>query len=384
MRSRSRRRLSVLALTGALLLPAIPALAAETSGAGVALVPENQVVDDDLYAGALSVIVDGTVTGDLVAAAAERVVIDGEVVGSVTALAPEVIVRGRVGGSVRVASGTLVILGEVAKDVVTSSWRVEFGPESTVGGEVLFWSRRAVFTGAVERLVHGSASRIDMAGSVGGRVEVSTGRLVVTGPLTISGDLAYRSGREAEGLDQAEVGGTVVRRAELPANIRVRALVLLARMLAILFVAIAAVTVVWCWPDNTRRAARKARSPRSWLAGSAWFLSPLLVLGVGWAVLRFAPAAASLPLIAVLLPVLLALLGALAMASILAAIPVATAVGSAVFRRLGVNGATLGGALVLGAAWMLPWVGWLVPVVSIPLGLGAWMSSWSQREVEAA
>src|SRR5690606_29751262 len=108
MRSPSRRLAFALAIL--VLFPlALPALAAETSGADVALVPADPVLDDDLTAGAISVVIPESVDGATIAAAAGRVVIEGEVTGSVTALAPEVGVRGRVGGDVRVAAGTLVI-----------------------------------------------------------------------------------------------------------------------------------------------------------------------------------------------------------------------------------------------------------------------------------
>ncbi len=378
MRSLSSRLLAALGLVVLLVVPASAAEAAETSGADVALVPAGEVVNDDLYAGALTVVVAGTVEGDLVAAAAERVVIDGEVKGSVTVLSPELIIRGAVGGSVRAAGGTVTVLGSVGKDIVASALRIELGPASSVGGEVLFWSRRVESRGTVLGNVRGSASRIDMAGSIGGRVDVTVGRLRVVGLLTVGGDLAYRSGSEIEGLEMAEVSGTVVQRSELPPNIRLRALGLLGRLLAIVFVAIAAVTVVWCWPDATERASRRVWSVRSWLLGTALFSIPLLVVGLGWLVLRFAPPAAGLPLVLVLLPVLLAILGALAVAALAAAVPVATAFGSALFRALGSYGATLGGALILGAAWMLPWVGWLVPALALPLGLGAWLRSRPQ------
>jgi len=373
MRSPSRRLAFALAIL--VLFPlALPALAAETSGADVGLVPADRVVDDDLYAGAISVVILGTVDGDLIAAAAERVVIEGEVTGSVTALAPEVVVRGRVGGDVRTASGTLAIDGDVGGDIVTSSWTVRLGPGSKVGGEVLFWSRRVTASGTIQGTFRGSASRIELGGVVHGNVEVSTGHLTAAG-LTVDGDLSYRSGREAEGLAQAVIGGTVVRRAELPPNIRVRAMAVMGRLIAVVLVAIVAVTVVWCWPLTTERAARRVRSLKSVLVGFGVMLSPLLVLGLGWLALRFAPPAAGLPLLAVLAPLFLGLVAILGLTALISTVPTAAAVGTAFFRRRGIHGATLGGALVLGLCWLVPWVGWLVPLITIPVGIGAWLTA---------
>ncbi|HEX6945772.1 MAG TPA: polymer-forming cytoskeletal protein [Acidimicrobiia bacterium] len=379
MRSPSRRALLSLAVAAIWTL-ALPAIAAETSGVDVGLIPEGEVVDDDLYAAGVQVLVMGTVQGDLIAAAAERIVVEGEVMGSVTALAPEVVVRGRVGGAVRAAAGTLVVDGEVGGDVVTSSWTIRLTPRSHIGGEVLFWSRRLSAAGTIDETLRGSASRIELAGAIHENVNVSVGRLSITGQLTVDGDLSYRSDRDAD-LAGAVIGGTVVKRAELPPNIRVRAIAWISRLLAVIFVAIVAATVVWLWPTATSRAAQRVRSPKAAVVGFLVALSPALLIGLGWLLLRFAPAEAGVPLLAVLVPMFLALVSLLAVTALAAVVPTAAAVGRAVFRKWGIHGATLGGALLLGLVWLLPWVGWVVPVVAIPLGLGAWLTDQADLAV---
>jgi cytoskeletal protein CcmA (bactofilin family) len=374
MRSRSRRAAASLALSAVLSFLALPALAAETHSADVGLVPRGHVIHDDLYTAALTVIVSGTVEGDLIAAAADRVIIDGVVEGSVTALAPEVIVTGRVGGALRASGGSVTVVGEIAGDVVAATWTLTFGQEATVGGEVLYWGRRLSFAGTVSGDIRGSASRVELAGTVGRNVEVSAGRLAVTGPLRVEGDLGYRSRVEASGLDQADVAGVVVRRTELPPNIRVRAVRVMARMVAAVMIAIVAVTVVWCWPDATARAARRVRSPRSLLVGLLVALAPVFLIGLGWLVLRFAPRSAALPFMLVLAPLVVAVVALLGFAALVSFVPVSAALGSRLFRGLGPWGATLGGAIVLGLILLVPRVGWLVPLVVFPLGLGSWLT----------
>jgi len=99
------------------------------------------------------------------------------------------------------------------------------------------------------------------------------------------------------------------------------------------------------------------------------------VLGLGWLALRFAPPAAGLPLLAVLAPLFLGLVAILGLTALISTVPTAAAVGTALFRRRGIHGATLGGALVLGLCWLVPWVGWLVPSITIPVGIGAWLTA---------
>jgi hypothetical protein len=118
---------------------------------------------------------------------------------------------------------------------------------------------------------------------------------------------------------------------------------------------------------------------RNWLFGSVFFFSPVLV-GLGtWVVLTLAPPVASLPLLALVLPLMLALLGLLLVVALGAGVPVAMRVGSRLNPRWSQFSAALAGSILLGVVWCLPVVGWLVPLVSLPLGLGAWLRSGSPQ-----
>ena len=44
-------------------------------------------------------------------------------------------------------------------------------------------------------------------------------------------------------------------------------------------------------------------------------------------------------------------------------------------------GAIAVGSLLAGVVWMVPLVGWIVPLVLLPWGLGAWMLSFKGAEV---
>src|SRR5690606_39438680 len=65
----------------------------------------------------------------------------------------------------------------------------------------------------------------------------------------------------------------------------------------------------------------------------------------------------------------------LGLTALISTVPTAAAVGAALFRRRGIHGATLGGALVLGLCWLVPWLGWLVRWITIPVGRGAWRTA---------
>lgn len=386
MPSRSRTLLQAALVAALLFLIAAPALAAETANSEFVIIRPDDVLEDDLYAGAIKVTVEGTIDGDLVAFAAEEIVINGVVTGSVLAAAPRVTVNGTVEGALRVSGGSLWVNGTVSRDLVVTALEVQLGEESSVGRDVLAWTIDMTALGHVGRRLEGTQGSLALAGEIDGDVDVSVGRLVVVDDLVVAGDLDYRSSRDAEGLDKADVGGAVVHKAPLPPNIRVRALGVFGRGLAVIFLTIAALGVAYGWPLRTEKAvAQTRRAPvRSWAAGALIMLLPFVLTGIGALIVALAPASASFPLLVIMIPVVLASTGLVLALALVAGVPAAGWLGSTMFRRLDLNGAVLVGSLILGVLWLLPLVGWFVPLLGLPLGLGAWMLGWNDTEAEAS
>lgn len=370
--------LLVLAVMAAVSASALPAQAAETSNSEIVIIREGEVVSDDLYVGAIRVVVEGRIDGDLIAFAAEDVVINGTVTGSVFAVTQRLSVSGTVEGPLRVVAGSISVSGTVGDDVVAVGLDSQLGPESTAGGEVLAWSWSLRSLGDIGAL-RGSQRNLELGGSVDSDVDVSVGRLRIVEPLSVGGDLGFRSENEAEGLDQATVGGVVVDKAPLPPNIRARALILFAKFLVVLFLTVASLTVVWGWPVGTRAAIQAVRvAPvRSWGVGALVVFSPLLILGVALLVVALAPAAASFPLLAIFAPLTLAAIGVVGAVALVAGVPAVGWLGSRLLPRRSVHAAVLAGSVITGLLWLLPVLAWLVPLVVLPLGLGAWSQAWN-------
>ena len=356
---------------------ALPAAAAETANSEFLIIREDDVVSDDLYAGVIRVIVEGRIEGDLIAFAAEEVVINGTVGGSVIAVTPRVTINGAVEGSLRAVAGSVSVDGRVEGDLVTAGFDVDLGPDSTVTGEVLAWVWALRSSGEVGEL-GGTQRTLELAGTVEEDVDVSVDTLRIVDSLVVGGDLGFRSGNEAEGLDHATVGGVVVDKEPVPPNIRVRALGFFSRFLVVLLLTIAALAISWGWPDRTRAAIEATRlAPvRSWGVGALVVFSPLILIGVAALMIALAPASASFPLVAVLAPLFLAATGVVGAVSLAAGIPAVGWLGSKLFPHRSVHAAVLAGSLVIGVLWFLPILQWLLPVVVLPLGLGAWTRAW--------
>jgi len=386
MRSLSRTALCVGFAGVSLFLASGTAQAAETAASEIVIITEDSTVSDDLYAAGVRIIIEGTVEGDLVAFGAEEIVVSGEVTGSVLAIAPSVTVSGRIGESARVSSSRLTVSGSIDGDLVAAAFNVDLDSGSEVTGDVLVWAVEMNAAGTIGANLEGTQRTLRLAGSIGGDVDVSVNRLIVTGPLEVTGDLGYRSPSVAEGLDQVTVGGVVVRKTPVPPNIRVRALGLLARFLVVLGLTSAAILVAWGWPKRTSLAGDRARAQtvRSFGYGALTMLSPLLLTGIGVLIASLVPASASLPLLAIFGPLVLATAGIVLVLSLVAGVPAVLALGRALPRERGLFGSIVIGSLVAGLVWLIPYVGWLVPLLVLPIGLGAWMLSFRETREPGA
>jgi len=155
--SSTRRRIVVALAIAALLSPVatVPATAQSVQGpSGSVVVDEGETVDGVETVSA-TIVVRGTVDGDLsgaagsiriaetgrvngnVQAAAGTVVIDGEVGGNVEVGAGsfDLTETGRVDGSLDVGAGAITVDGAVGGDVRASADSVVLGPNAAVGGE---------------------------------------------------------------------------------------------------------------------------------------------------------------------------------------------------------------------------------------------------------
>jgi cytoskeletal protein CcmA (bactofilin family) len=374
---------ALLGLIGLFVLaPAGMARAAETASSDLVIIRQGDTSNGDLYAAGVKVIIEGVVDGDLTAFAADEVVISGEVTGSVLAVAPRVVVAGRIGGSLRTTGNVVEVPGTIEKDLVAGSRAVTLAEGSRVGGDVLVWGWSLDASGSIGEDLGGTQRILTIQGEVGGNVDVTVNRMSITGTLAVGGDLGYRSRREAEGLDQAEVGGAVVHKTPLPANIRVRALSLLTRILIVLGLLGASLLVVWGWPDRAQHAATKTRqSPwRSLGYGLLVMLSPLLLVGLAALIVGLSPASASFPLLAIFVPLILACTGIVLALSLFAGVPAALALGHRIRGSASIYGAVVIGSVIFGIVWLLPWIGLAVPLLVLPIGMGGWLLS--QRPAE--
>lgn len=121
---------------GAMLTIAVPAIAFAAIIREEQNLPQNEVVNGNLYMTGSAPVVAGTVNGDLVAAGG-TVVITGNVSQDVFVVGGNLNITGPVGGDVRAFGGNIYIDSVVQGEVVTAGGEIQFGPNAVVQGDLV-------------------------------------------------------------------------------------------------------------------------------------------------------------------------------------------------------------------------------------------------------
>jgi cytoskeletal protein CcmA (bactofilin family) len=194
-----------------LILFATPALvAAETvvrSSTTVA-VGETDRVENDFYAGGLTVTQNGTVVGDMYAAA-QQIEHAGTVEADFTALAGLVTVAGPVNDDVRLVVGEATIDSEVGGDVFFTGGTLTVTASTTIGGNLYIFGGLATVDGTVDGIIKGQMEQLTLAGQAGGIDVTARQRLTLSPTAVVTGDVRYESNQPIVRAPAAEVLGTV-------------------------------------------------------------------------------------------------------------------------------------------------------------------------------
>jgi cytoskeletal protein CcmA (bactofilin family) len=252
------------------------AVAAEFGGNEVYRLPNDTVVDDDLYVSAGEVYIDGVVNGDLYATGG-YIEINGEVTGDVVIAGGGIIIRGVVGDDVRVAGAGIDILGAVNDDVFIA------GGGAGPGGFAFPFqmSGRTIEQGV----------RVGNAADIGGDLHVVGGQGALNG--RVGGDLSARMGTVTLGARVAGNAEVHTEDLRLGDNAAIAGQFLYSTPDRVANADAIAGSAVYQEP------APEERSPNPIVSIFGWLLRTILILIgfalLGWLLLRFAPAALTRP-----------------------------------------------------------------------------------------
>ncbi len=199
----------------------------------------NQVIDDDLYLSGETLTIDGTIKGDAVLSG-KTITFNGTVDGDLIAAGQTININGIVTDDVRIAGQVLTIDSEaqITDDLIAAGASLENKAGSTVGGDVRFAGAQALLAGTVNQSVFGAINSLELSGAVGQNMQVVAiadsnplnlpfipkppvtipeipEGLTIKDTAKIDGKLTYKSTKDAQINEKAQIVGGIVRE-ELP------------------------------------------------------------------------------------------------------------------------------------------------------------------------
>ncbi|NTW04116.1 MAG: hypothetical protein HGA19_23070 [Oscillochloris sp.] len=367
------------------------ARAAAFTSTDVYRLPQGQVITDDLYIAASQIYIDGTVDGDLIAAG-RTIVINGMVTGDALLAGASIQMNGQVEGDMRAAGAEIAIAGTIGEDLIAGgggSTMITFAPgeqpltpglrladSARVGGDALLGAGAGSVNGIIVGNLWLGMGAATLAAKVGGNAEIATDSISVADTADISGALHYTSTAPNPTLEA--IAATAQYTPPTPEQQPNPLAIFLGWLLRTALVLAGFALLAWL---ALRFAPRLLTGPASALAtqpGRAGLYGLLTAI-----VFIFLPLASALLMFAMVLfwgwfpgVVLgLALFSILAMLWFLSPLITGLWLGRWLATTLGREAndlaALLGGVLLLALLGRLPFVGWLVSLVSFVLALGA-------------
>jgi cytoskeletal protein CcmA (bactofilin family) len=329
--------------------------------------PHSYRFSGDLFTSGSNVHVTDSSVEDLFAAG-ESVTLDADVRETAHMAARNVRVNRGVGENLYAAGYNVEVEAPVGGDVVAAGYHVEIGPNASVARDVFAAGRTVTIRGPVMGNVSIRGRTVEIAGPISGSADIRAREIRFTDGARIGGTLTYSS------RGPVTVPADVIAPDRVTANVSetdevgswIAAVVAFSLVVLVLMVLFAFLF------KTTLPGTRAVIASRPWrdllfglIATSALFGS-ILVLAVSLI---------GIPLI----PVVIVLLPFVILAGWLTT---AHAIGAIVIRRaqlLPGNGWAAFGAIVLGVivlafASAIPFVGWVIAVLAVIMGIGAWFA----------
>lgn len=378
------------------------------------IIPAGEVVNDDLYIAAGQATIDGEVNGD-VYFFGQTLTINGRVNGDVNGFGQALVVKGMVQDDVRFF-GVMMYLGEAAQigsDLMNFGSSLDLRPGSRVGQDVLFGVGQAYLGAEIGRNLQGGGDAVMFAGHVKGNAELTiTGQggtsasprfgstppvplpqlrsgLTVDPSARVDGDFTYRAFEPVDSLEQNVNGKVNYEAQEQTSQDQAFSRLLngLRSWITLLFFGI---LFAWGSPRFLERGAQEVRE-RFWatlgrgvLAYIVFFFT-LLVLLIGIILLMAFFSVLTLNTISALIffggLILLAMLifAFIIVTAYLSRVLVGWEIGNWLTRRFlpqwtGQRYAPLLGVALLALVLQVPYLGFVVGVLSLFIGLGAFVA----------
>jgi hypothetical protein len=138
------------------------------------VIESDEVVEDDLYIFGDEVTIDGEVKGDVIAFG-RLIRLNGTVDGDFIAAGQAIVISGKIADDVRIAGQVLRIdkSAAIADDLIGAAFSLEFAEASTIEADLVYAGYQALLGGDIGGNLKGGMANCEIAGHIGGDVELS-------------------------------------------------------------------------------------------------------------------------------------------------------------------------------------------------------------------
>lgn len=325
----------------------------------------DEVVNSDYFAAGSSVTLSGLVKGDAYVAGGV-INFDGTVDGDLIAAGGEVNIRGTILDDLRLSGGQIIISGEILGNLTVAGGSVTLTDSAKVGGSLVSAGGNINIFAPIGSDVTIGAGKLTIGNAVGGSVKAGAGEISLASNARIEGDLTYYSKNKAQIQKGAEIKGTVSHK--IPDDVRPERMfgagILLYLIFEVLSVLIVGLLVIKFYPNfinNTVEIIQK---------------SSLTSLGVGLLGMITIPVAFIILMVTIIgIPLGIIILLSFFIYIYLSKIFVSIFLGRSFSKLLGGvprdGWALLIGIIIFVLLTSIPFIGGLLYMLSIFLGLGA-------------
>jgi hypothetical protein len=319
---------------------------------------------DDVYVFGGTIEIDSHITGDLIVAGG-NVRITGMVDGNVMAAGGQVMISGPVTGSIRAAGGQVTIAGSVGRDVLAGAGLLLLEEGSLIAGDLLAGAGLLEADGQIDDDVLAGLGSADFDGKGGGNIRLTVDSLTFGDGAKVGGDIIYRSDKKAKIATAAQLAGSLERLAPIEVPSPPPWLRALGWLWSVLGMILTVLVANWLFPATLRSTSSVLQK------------RPGATLGLGAAFLLLTPLASLLLVVFSLglaSPLALIIVTFYVVALYLGQVYAAAAIGSALLFRSNERdwsiGAGILGIISFGLLRLIPFLGVIVTLLLLALGLG--------------
>lgn len=206
-------------------------------------ITENEIVEGNLYVGAIDLIVDGNIGGDLIGFA-ENITINGEIAGDLIVVASALEVNGRVEGNIRSLANSFNFNGFAGRNITSFGEKINTSEDSVVAWDLLTSNRETNLKGLIKGNLDSRSDNINLSNITEKNAKIKVNNdensFYLSPGASIEGDLDYYKTEELnlkQGENEVVKGNITYNKVDNSKNVQLFFIDLLLRIMGAILIA---------------------------------------------------------------------------------------------------------------------------------------------------